>query len=94
MTYPSIDDYLISQYEVSYLYYPSLLIDNDISDKNKDGFVGFGIEYNDSEINRIIDDYQSQVRSTRSPNMMNLNLKLTLRIFFLNYADFRYEYHG
>lgn len=70
--FPIVDDYLINKYEISYLYYASQLINIDSKDKNENGFVGFGIEYNDTALQQIIRDYQSQVRSSRTVNPVSL----------------------
>jgi len=85
--YPTVEDYLISNYEVSYLYYASQLIEGDISNNEKNGFVGFGIEYNDDEIDKIIGDYQSQVRSTDINDFLNLKVLKYAAEEVLNIAE-------
>jgi len=72
--FPSVDDYLVSQYEISYLYYASQLNDYDSKERNEYGFVGFGIEYNDEALQQIIEDYQAQVRSSRTVNPISLKV--------------------
>jgi len=58
--------YVISKYAVNYLYYCSQLKNENKSYKSKDGFIGFGIEYEDDFLKEIISDYMSNFKDNTS----------------------------
>ena len=68
--------YLMSKFSVNYLYYCSQLKNENQSYSTKDGFIGFGIEYEDDFLNEIVNDYMSSfkdnVGNTRSVSLSPL----------------------
>ena len=56
----TVQDYLVYDYEISYLYYCAQLIQEDISTKDSKGFIGFGIEYNDVFLDELVKEFQSR----------------------------------
>ena len=72
--------YVISKYAVNYLYYCSQLKNESKSYKSKDGFIGFGIEYEDDFLKEIISDYMSNFKDNTSNSR-------TISLSPLKYAD-------
>ncbi|MDF1696932.1 MAG: CHAT domain-containing protein [Saprospiraceae bacterium] len=56
------NDYLLYNYEVSYVYYCAQLNTETKATKNSKEFIGFGLEYSDTSLDQIIDTYM-QIRS-------------------------------
>ena len=75
------EDYLINDYEISYLYYAAQLKQNKIrsKSKNKDGFISFGIEYEDDFLKEILQNFQTETLVNDSSRTISLSS--------LNFAD-------
>lgn len=54
------DDYLVYNYEISYLYYCAQLNNDYDEKKDANGFIGFGIEYNDEFLDELVKEFQSR----------------------------------
>ncbi len=55
--------YLISQQSINYLYYSSQIKNSNSYYEAKNGFIGFGIEYEDDFLNEIVSDYMSNIKA-------------------------------
>ncbi len=67
-----VEDYLINDYEISYLYYCEQISNKNISSKKENGFIGFGIEYNDQFLDELVKEFQS--RNSEDSIVRNLTL--------------------
>lgn len=72
--------YLMSKYAVNYLYYCSQLNEDTKAYKSKNGFIGFGIEYEDDFLNEIINDYVSNFKD-------NVDNSRSISLSPLKFAD-------
>lgn len=72
--------YLMSKYAINYLYYCSQLKDEDKSYESKDGFIGFGIEYEDEFLEEIVQDFITNFK-------VNETTSRDLSLSPLKYAD-------
>ena len=74
------EDYLINDYEISYLYYASQIAHvKDKSSSSKDRFMSFGIEYEDKFLAEVVSNYWLQIGQEESPRSLSLSK--------LNFAD-------
>ena len=68
------DNYLVSDYAISYLHYSGQILPSEFNQSSsRDGFIGFGMEYDTSYLREVVNDYQFDI-SQSGPDVRSINI--------------------
>jgi len=65
--------FLLSKYRINYLYYCNQLKNKKQNSGSKNGFIGFGIQYNDNFLQEIIQDFTSDYKESDQSRTLSLS---------------------